>query len=123
MNKFLDSKRDHFYLLFRVIIGLLFLMHGWMKVSGIISGSLEVMSLMGLAALIEVVGGLFVIVGFQTRFTAVVAGIEMLVAFFMVHATQGLNPLANNGEPAVLFFAAFLVLVAFGARRWSVDKK
>jgi putative oxidoreductase len=122
MRKFLENNQNGFYFAFRVIVGLMFLLHGWMKLSSIMAGTMPAMSLMGLAALIEVVGGIFIIIGFLTRWTAVIAGIEMIVAFFMAHASKGLNPLANGGEAAVLFLAAFLVLAAFGARKWSVDK-
>lgn len=119
---FFEKNADYFYFVFRVIVGIVFLLHGWMKVSAIMAGSMDAMTLMGLAALIEVVGGIFIILGLFTRWTALVAAVEMVVAYFMVHAAGGLSPLANQGEPAVLFFAAFLVLIAFGARTWAIDR-
>lgn len=120
---FFEKNADYFYFAFRVIVGVLFILHGWMKLQGIMGGNMQIMSLMGLAMLIEILGGLFIVVGFLTRWTALIAAIEMVVAYFMSHFPNGISPLANRGEPALLFFAAFLVLIAFGARKWCVDRK
>lgn len=119
MNKFFEKNGDYFYVAFRVIIGLVFLLHGVGKV-----GSASLMSLMGLAMIIEVVGGAFLIIGLFTRTVAVIAALEMAYAFLFVHvANSGINPLANKGEPALLFFAAFLAIAAFGARRLALDRR
>ena len=123
VSKLLKKNGDKLYFVFRVLVGLLFFLHGWMKVTGIASGNMEVISLMGLAALIETVGGVFLIVGFFVRPTAAIAGIQMVFAYFMAHASGGISPLTNKGEPAVLFFVAFLVLAAHGAGRWALDKE
>ena len=123
IKKFLTNNGDYFYFAFRVIIGILFILHGWMKVSAIMVGKMELISLMGLAGVIETVGGLFIVIGLLTQWTALIAAIQMAFAYFMAHASNGLSPLANKGEPAVLFFAAFLVLAAFGARKWALDKR
>ncbi|MEN9626740.1 MAG: hypothetical protein RL557_1068 [archaeon] len=114
------------YVVFRVIVGLTFLLHGIMKIPGLRAGTTEIMSLMALAALIEVVGGAFLIIGLWVKPTATIAAIEMAYAFLVVHVygnAWNFNPLANKGEPALLFFAAFLVLIAYGAGKWAIDKK
>jgi len=121
MKRFLDRNADYFYFAFRVIIGLVFLLHGIMKLPGMFAGTTPVMSLIFLAGIIETVGGAFLILGLFTRSVACISAIEMVFAYFMAHASRGWSPLANNGEPAVLFFAAFLVLAAFGAGRWALD--
>jgi len=123
MKSFFEKNGDYFYFAFRVIAGLLFFLHGWMKVSAIIGGNMPAFGLMGLAALIETLGGIFIIIGLFTRYTAIISAIEMIFAYFMAHAPNGWNPLANNGEPAALFFAVFLVLMAFGARKWAFDRR
>jgi len=123
VKKFLNKNSDYFYFAFRVIVGLVFILHGWMKVSAIMGGKIELMSLMGLAAVIETVGGVFIVIGLLVQWVALIAAIEMIVAYFMSHASQAWSPLVNKGEPAVLFFAAFLVLAAFGARKWACDKR
>ena len=125
VHKFLDKHSDSFYFVFRVIVGIVFLLHGIMKVKFWMAGQLPVGSLMFFAMIIEVIGGVLIILGLFTRYTACVAAIEMIVAYTTVHLAsgKGINPLANGGEAAVLFFAIFLVLAAFGARKWAIDKK
>ena len=109
VKKFLEKNSGYFYVLFRVIIGLVFLLHGVMKIP-----MLSSFGLMTLAGVIELVGGALLILGLFVRPVALVAAIEMVFAYFMAHAGNGWNPLVNKGEPAVLFFAAFLVLIAYG---------
>ena len=78
---------------------------------------------LGVAGLIEVIVGVLIVFGLWTRLVALVGVIEMLVAWFAVHAAKGVwNPLQNGGEAAVLYFAAFLVLFSYGAGKWSLDK-
>ena len=120
-KEFFESKKDYFYFVFRVIIGLVFLLHGLQKMSGMLDGKIALFSLFGAAGVIEVVGGILLIIGLFTRYVAIIAAIEMLVAYFKVHLSSGLNPLVNHGEPALLFFAAFLVLIVFSAGKISVE--
>ena len=83
---------------------------------------MELFSLFGLAGLIEFLGGIAIALGLFTRLAAFISAIEMLVAYFMVHASKGLIPLVNQGELALLYFAAFLVLKSYGAGKWSLEK-
>jgi len=78
--------------------------------------------LMLAAALIEVVGGLMIALGFFGDFAAFVASGEMAVAFFMAHAKDGLNPVTNHGENAVLYCFLFLYIAARGTGRYSIDR-
>lgn len=121
IKKFLDKKSDYFYFVFRVVIGLLFLLHGIQKTPNVMNGSVSLFSLIGIAAVIEVIGGVMIIVGLLTRYVALVAAVEMLVAYFKVHFPGGINPLVNKGEAALLFFAAFLVIMAFGPKKFALD--
>ncbi len=114
---------DKLYFVFRLLVGLLFFLHGWQKFSGFLDGKTQLMSLFGLAMVIEVVAGVLLILGLLTRWVAFVAAVEMLIAYFYAHAGNGLSPLANKGEPALLFFAAFLVLLGYGAGKWAIDNK
>ncbi len=123
VSKILKKNGDKLYFVFRILVGLLFFLHGWMKVTAIAGGQMELLSLMGLAAVIETIGGIFIIVGFVTRPTAALSAILMVSAYFMAHAGNGLSPLINKGEPAVLFFVAFLVLAAHGAGKWGLDNE
>ncbi|MBI2508306.1 DoxX family protein [Candidatus Woesearchaeota archaeon] len=121
-NKF----QDYLYFVFRVVVGLLFLQHGGQKLFGWFGGlggnPAELVSLMGLAGIIEFFGGLAIVLGLFTRLAAGVTAIEMIIAYFMAHAPRGAIPLLNQGEPALLFFASFLVLLAYGAGKWSLGK-
>ena len=123
LRKYFDMHADKLYFLFRVIVGLGFFLHGIQKVQGIMDGKIMLMSLFGLAGVIEVVGGIFLIVGLFTRYTAFVTAVEMIVAYAKAHAPSGLNPLMNKGEAAMLYFAVFLVLMAYGAGKWAIDNK
>ena len=118
--------KDYFYFVFRVLVGLLFLQHGLQKLFGMFGGlggnSAELFSLMGLAGTIELLGGLAIALGLFARLGAFIAAIEMLIAYFMIHVPQGLIPFVNKGELALLYVAAFLVIMAFGARKWSLEK-
>ena len=84
---------------------------------------LTLMSLMGLAGILETFGGLLILVGLFTRPVAFVLCGFMAVAYFMAHASQGhvLLPMLNQGELAVLYCFVFLYFVFAGAGAWSLD--
>jgi len=114
----------YIYFVFRVLVGALFLQHGLQKLFGGLGGSASpLLSLMGLAGLIEFAVGLGLVFGVFTRLAAVGGALEMLVAYFMVHWPQGLVPLQNQGELALLYLAAFLALKVYGSGIWSLEKQ
>lgn len=118
-EKFCGKYGDWLYLLFRVLVGLMFFLHGWMK----LFGDSPVAGLFLVAGIIELIVGAGVFLGFFTRGLAIVGGVQMLVAYFYAHASGGLSPLVNKGELALMYFAAFLVLNKLGAGIWSLEKK
>ena len=67
VKKFAEKNSDYFYFVFRILIGLLFILHGIMKISMINEGKILLMSLMGLAMIIEVFGGAMLILVLFTR--------------------------------------------------------
>ena len=111
----------------RIGAGLLFFLHGapklfgWFGGMGPAGGSAELFSLMGLAGVLEVFGGLAIALGVLTRPVAVVLALEMLAAYFMAHAPQGPVPYANGGELALLYLVVWTFLAGNGAGPWSVD--
>ena len=115
---------EYFYVVFRIFIGILFFMHGAQKLFGWFSdrGPVALLTLFGIAGIIEVVSGIFITLGLFTRVFASITAIEMLVAYFKVHIPQSYIPLLNGGEPALLFFASFLILLAYGAGKWNLGK-
>ena len=114
----------YLYVLFRVFVGLLFFMHGAQKLFGWFTdkGAQEWMSLMGAAGAIEGVGGLLILLGLFTRLAALISALEMAVAFFMAHFKPPWVPLQTGGELAMLYFAAFAVVIAYGNGKWSVEQ-
>lgn len=113
----------YLYFVFRLLVGLAFFHHGFQKLFGIIGGAdpVTAFSLFWFVGVLELVGGAFIAVGFLTRYVAILTAIEMIFAWFMVHVKGGWLPIVNGGEPVLLFFAAFLVLIGYGAGKWGLD--
>lgn len=111
------------YALLRIVVGLLFAMHGSQKLLGVPGDgqTVQLASLMGVAGIIELVGGLLIMVGFLTRIAAFICSGMMAVAYFMAHAPQHALPIINKGELAVVFCFVFLYIAAQGAGVWSID--
>ena len=106
--------------------GLLFLEHGTSKLLGIppsaMPWSFHIATLAGWSGILEFVGGILLVIGLFTRFTAFILSGEMAVAYFMVHAKMGFYPMNNHGEIAVLYCFVFLYLAAAGGGAWSFDR-
>ncbi len=111
----------------RIVTAYLFLLHGSAKLLGAphvaMFDNLQILSLSGIAGILELVGGLLLLIGLFTRPVAFVLSGEMAFAYFIGHASLGTPhlPLLNEGEPAVLFCFIFLYLAAAGPGTWSVD--
>ena len=112
----------------RVVTALCFIAHGTQKLFGFPAsdmGSLDLLSLMGLAAILEVFGGLAILVGVFTRPVAFILAGEMAYAFWFMHVPMmgrgAIIPVSNGGDAAVLFCFVFLYLVFAGPGAWSVD--
>ena len=123
MKPLLGRFAEPAYALLRIVAGLLFALHGAQKFGFFGGQQVPMMSQMGLAAVIELVGGILIAVGFLTSIAAFIASGEMAVAYFIAHLPQGWNPIANRGEPAVLFCFIFLYIAARGGGRYSVDRR
>ena len=109
----------------RIVTGLLFLEHGTAKLYGVphiaMFDNLQLQSLIGLAGVLELVGGLLLIVGLFTRPTGFVLSGFMAVAYFMAHAPKGFLPILNQGELAVIYCFLFLYFAVAGAGAFSID--
>ncbi len=107
----------------RIITALLFIEHGTQKLFGFpasqMEGSLPTMLLV--AALLELVGGLLILVGLFTRPVAFILSGQMAVAYFMAHAPKSFFPALNGGDAAILFCFIFLYLVFAGPGAFSAD--
>jgi putative oxidoreductase len=126
MNALLATWSPRLLSMLRIVVALLFLQHGLAKLLHFphvaMFDQLQLFSLLGLAGVIELVGGTLLFVGFFTRPVALILAGEMAVAYFMVHAPRGFFPILNQGELAILFCFVFLYLVAAGGGPWSVDE-
>jgi putative oxidoreductase len=113
--------------LLRIVVGYLYLSHGTSKLLHVphvaMFDQVQVMSLIGFAGILELVGGALILIGLFTRPAAFILSGEMAFAYFMGHASKGtpLVPMLNGGEGAVLYCFLFLFLAAAGAGAWSVD--
>ena len=123
MERILGNYSPHFYAILRIVAGLMFAMHGSQKLFGWPGdgNTVELASLMGVAGIIELVGGLMIAFGFLTSWAAFIASGEMAVAYFMAHLPQGPIPLLNQGELAVLYCFLFLYMASRGSGIWSID--
>ena len=126
MERYLGKYSPYLYALLRIIAGLMFAMHGAQKLfSWPIPGPPPPLPPMFLVAgILELVLGLLIAIGFLTGYAAFIASGEMAVAFFYQHvyvSGKGLLPIANGGEPAVLYCLLFLYIAAQGSGVWSVD--
>jgi len=83
----------------------------------------ELMSLIGLAAILEVVGGVLMLIGLFTRPVAFILSGQMAFAYFIAHAPEGFWPILNGGELAALYCFVFLYLAFAGGGAWSVDSQ
>jgi putative oxidoreductase len=128
---FLERYSGQIYALVRIVVGFLFLCHGVDKLqflttatsyAGNEAGYAQMPPALGwTAGLIEAVGGFLVCIGLFAGPAAFVTSGMMAVAYFMAHQPQGLLPIQNHGEPAVLYCWIFLLIAARGAGIWSAD--
>jgi putative oxidoreductase len=114
------------YFLLRVVAGLLFFQVGSMKLFGWFGGmpgggAARLMSQVGIAGVLEVFGGILIMLGLVTRPVAFTLSGEMAVAYWQFHAPHGAWPILNQGQPAVLFCFIFLFMAAQGAGELSLD--
>ena len=121
------AKQTALFLL-RVVSGLLFLQAGGIKLfdwfGGIpaqFGGHPHFMSQTWIGGALEFFGGAAIMLGLFTRPTAFILSGEMAVAYFQFHQPNGVWPIQNHGEPAVLLCFIFLFFAAYGAGAWSID--
>lgn len=128
MERLLRGCSTCIYAAMRIVVGLAFAQHGAQKLFGAFGGmdgdgaSVQLLSLMGLAGVIEFCGGLLVAVGFLTRSAAFLSSGLMAVAYFMAHADRGFWPIRNDGELAVLFCFVFLYIASQGGGALSIGR-
>jgi putative oxidoreductase len=112
----------------RIMVGLLFLSHGLQKwfafpVANPNFANIQLFSMLGIAGLIEIIGGALFTVGLFTRATAFIVSGQMAVAYwyFTNRPSRGFMPLVNGGELETIYCFVFLYFAFAGAGPWSLD--
>src|SRR5262249_50287040 len=111
----------------RILVGLLYMQHGLSKHFGFPAPSpqgFQVFSLIGLAGVIEIIGGLMLALGIYTRWAAFVMAGEMAVAFFIVRnrLSVSLYPLVSGGQLEAVYSLFFFMFFLVGGGAWSLDR-
>ena len=125
--QWLAKYEDEAYALLRIVAGFMFAFHGAQKILGLLSDfQPAVGSQIWFGGLIELIGGLLVMVGLQTRWAAFLTSGEMAVAYFQFHwkfqSGRNFFPTINKGELAVLYCFVFLYIACRGGGKWGLDK-
>lgn len=122
------------YALLRIVVGSLFLLHGAQKILGVLRVGgfppdlvIAPFSQTWFGGMIELIGGTLVLLGLGTRWAAFLCSGMMAVAYAQFHWKGQLDvnflPIANGGEPAVLYCFVFFFIAARGSGKWSLDKQ
>lgn len=110
----------------RVMTGALFLEHGSQKLFGFptpVRAGPALLSLLGIQGVLELIGGLLILLGLFTRPIAFLLAGDMAVAYFMSHTPRGFFPILNGGDAAILYCFVFLYLMVAGGGPWSLDQR
>ena len=111
--------------LLRIVSAIVFMLHGTQKLFGFPEAtslpSSRMLSLLGVAGILEVFGGTLMALGLFTRPVAFILSGEMAVAYFRQHAPRGFWPILNGGELAILFCFLWLFFSVAGPGAISVD--
>jgi putative oxidoreductase len=109
----------------RVVSAFLFMAHGTQKLFAMpvnqARNPVDLLSLSGAAGMLEVFGGALLLVGLFTRPVAFILSGEMVVAYFLRHASRDFWPILNGGELSALYSFLFLYLALAGGGAWSLD--
>ncbi|WP_369388919.1 DoxX family protein [Streptomyces sp. CG1] len=130
MTARLNAAQPYVLGLFRIVVGLLFAVHGAASLFGVLGGAAGTQG--GTvptgtwpgwyAAVIQLVAGALVLLGLGTRGAALIASGSMAYAYFDIHQQAALWPIQNGGELAVLFCWAFFLLVFTGSGAFGLDR-
>lgn len=121
----LSRYRNPMLSVFRIMAALLLLQHGTTKILDFPAGPMNgtaLLSLSGIAGVLELAGGALLAVGLFTRPVAFVLAGLTAAAYFIAHAVKGFYPILNGGELAVLYCFSFLYITAAGPGPLSIDR-
>jgi len=124
-NRTLAAAEPFMLSIFRIMMGLMLFQFGVAKLFKFppvpMFEKVEVLSLYGAAAILELIFGGLLIAGLFTRLAAFILCGEMAFAYFIGHFPRGFIPLLNGGTLAIMLCFACLYLACAGGGPWSVD--
>lgn len=121
---FMVKFENYTYVILRIVLGFLFFWHGCQKLFNyppLSPGVKFPLYVLIIAGPIEFAGGLLVMTGFLTRWTAFICSGEMAFAYWIGHGTHAMLPLVNHGELAMIYCFLFLFISAEGSGIFSID--
>jgi putative oxidoreductase len=118
----LENARPYILSILRIVVALLFLEHGLQKYVGFPSAGPPMTTLLYIQGLIEIVGGILLLIGAYTRVVSFVLAGDMAAAYFMAHFPRSFFPAANGGDAAILYCFVFFYVFFSGGGSWSVDR-
>ena len=112
--------------LLRIVASIVFMMAGSMKLLGLPAGmpggaTVPLISELGLAGTLELIGGSLMLLGLFTRPVAFLLSGEMAVAYWQAHFPRNPWPVINGGMGALLYCFIWLYLSSAGPGPWSLD--
>jgi len=124
-------------LILRIGLGVMFMAHGLQKVFGLFGGPgikdfSQMLSGLGfvpavfwanVAAYVELLGGLCLVLGFLVRSSAVLLFILILVATYKVHFTKGFFLSAGGFEYTFIISCALIALLLLGSGKFSISNR
>ncbi|WP_297003882.1 DoxX family protein [uncultured Corynebacterium sp.] len=124
--------RDAALFLLRLVLGVIFIAHGWDKAFGTgIEATAGQWSGLHIpqptlsawaVSIVEMLGGAMLVVGLLTPAAAGVLALDMVAAFYFVHLDHGLFVTDGGWEMVLVLCAACVTLVVFGSGRVSLDR-
>lgn len=122
MERYLGRLAPYFYAILRIVAGLMFATHGTQKLFGWPGEGPPRGDAVGIiAGIIETGGGVLIALGLYAGYAAFLAAGLMAVAYFWRRQPDGLLPIVNRGELAVLYCFLWLFVAAHGPGVWSVE--
>ncbi|MBR0679029.1 DoxX family protein [Roseomonas eburnea] len=124
----LDRWAPHALGLLRIVAALIFFEHGTQKLFGFPArpnggAGPALLSMYGVAGLLEIAGGALLVVGLYVRPVAFVLSGLMAAAYWISHAPRSVFPVLNGGDAAILYCFLFLYLVFAGGGAFALDNR
>ena len=124
---FLSKYNDHTYAVLRIVSGAIFTFHGVQKILGVMAEHQPAIGTqLWFGGMIELICGVMIVIGLQTRWAAFLSSGTMAVAYIQYHWSfqfdSAFFPAVNGGDAAILYSLIFLYIACRGAGKWSLDK-